>query len=121
MACVMIFTYRAVYGRELTDNAQANVKSGMASWYGAAYRGRKTASGERFDPRDLTAAHPSLPMGTLLEVSRRDLGRSVVVRVNDRGPGDGRILDLSEAAARRLDMIGAGSALVTIQVIGSAQ
>jgi rare lipoprotein A len=94
--------------------------SGLASWYGAKYRGKRTASGERFDPSDLTAAHPDLPMGTLLEVSRPDTHRRVVVRVNDRGPGGGRVLDLSEAAARRLDMVRDGTALVALQVIGSA-
>lgn len=96
----------------------ANV--GAASWYGEAYRGHRTASGERFDPCDLTAAHGALPMGTLIEVSRPDLGRSVVVRINDRGPGGGRILDLSEAAARRLGMIRDGTVSVAFQVIGSA-
>ncbi|EME71359.1 rare lipoprotein A [Paramagnetospirillum caucaseum] len=93
---------------------------GIASWYGAKYRGRPTASGERFDPSDLTAAHPSLPMGTLVEVSRPEHRRSVVVRVNDRGPGGGRILDVSEAAARRLGMVAEGTAHVSLRVIGFA-
>lgn len=92
----------------------------MASWYGAKYRGRKTASGERFDPADLTAAHPSLPMGTLVEVWRPGQNRSVVVRINDRGPGGGRILDVSEAAARRLALVAEGTAMVSIRVIGHA-
>lgn len=91
---------------------------GVASWYGAKYRGRKTASGERFDPSDLTAAHPTLPMGTLVEVSRPDRGRNVVVRINDRGPGGGRILDVSEAAARKLGLLGEGTGLVSLQVVG---
>ncbi|WP_254432396.1 septal ring lytic transglycosylase RlpA family protein [Magnetospirillum sp. SS-4] len=94
--------------------------SGLASWYGAAYRGRPTASGERFDPADLTAAHPSLPMGTVVEVSRPERGRAVVVRINDRGPAGGRVIDLSEAAARRLGMIAEGIAPVTVTVIGRA-
>lgn len=93
---------------------------GVASWYGAKYRGRKTASGERFDPSDLTAAHPTLPMGTLVEVSRPDRGRNVVVRINDRGPGGGRILDVSEAAARKLGLLGEGTGLVSLQVVGFA-
>lgn len=93
---------------------------GNASWYGAAYRGRRTASGERFDPRDFTAAHPTLPFGTLIEVARPERNRRVVVRVNDRGPGGGRLLDLSEAAARRLGMLGEGMAAVSMQVIGAA-
>ncbi|ARJ68254.1 hypothetical protein WV31_19255 [Magnetospirillum sp. ME-1] len=93
---------------------------GIASWYGAKYRGRRTASGERFDPSDLTAAHPTLPMGTLVEVSRPDRGRSVVVRINDRGPGGGRILDVSEAAARKLGLVGEGTGAVSLQVVGFA-
>lgn len=97
-----------------------NHEYGIASWYGAKYRGRRTASGERFDPSDLTAAHPTLPMGTLVEVSRPDRGRSVVVRINDRGPGGGRVLDVSEAAARKLGLLGEGTGVVSLQVIGSA-
>ncbi|CUW39953.1 Putative lipoprotein A (fragment) [Magnetospirillum sp. XM-1] len=93
----------------------------MASWYGAKYRGRKTASGERFDPSDLTAAHPVLPMGTLVEVSRPERRGAVVVRVNDRGPGGGRIVDLSEAAARRLGLVNEGTGLVSLRVIGFAE
>lgn len=93
---------------------------GVASWYGAKYRGRKTASGERFDPSDLTAAHPSLPMGTLVEVLRPDSGKTVVVRINDRGPGGGRVLDLSEAAARKLGLVRDGTGLVSLQVVGFA-
>lgn len=92
--------------------------AGAASWYGEAYRGKRTASGERFNPADFTAAHPNLPMGTLLEVSRPDNHRRVVVRVNDRGPGGGRILDVSEAAARRLGLVRDGTAWVSVQVIG---
>lgn len=118
--CVAIFT---VFDCVASDIAYMPMQSdiiGMASWYGAKYRGRKTASGERFDPSDFTAAHPSLPMGTLVEVSRPERNRSVVVRVNDRGPGGGRILDVSEAAARRLALIGEGTAMVSVRVIGSA-
>lgn len=94
---------------------------GVASWYGAKYRGRRTASGERFDPSDLTAAHPHLPMGTLVEVSRPEHRRNVVVRINDRGPGGGRILDLSEAAARKLGLLAEGTAPVSVRVIGFAE
>ena len=104
----------------IAGTSEKPVMTGVASWYGAAYRGRRTASGERFDPRDFTAAHPYLPMGTLIEVSRPHGGRSVVVRINDRGPGSGRILDLSEAAARWLAMTGEGTAMVSVQVIGMA-
>lgn len=89
--------------------------SGMASFYGDAHAGNRTASGERFDPDALTAAHRSLPFGTRLRVTDPATGRSVIVRVNDRGPfHGGRILDMSEAAARELGIIRRGRALVQI-------
>jgi len=89
--------------------------SGIASWYGEA---QTTASGERFDKHKMTAAHRTLPIGTLVRVTNTRNGKSVVVRINDRGPyGHGRIIDLSEAAARRLDMIDAGVAPVTLEVV----
>ncbi|HSV29023.1 MAG TPA: septal ring lytic transglycosylase RlpA family protein [Candidatus Omnitrophota bacterium] len=85
----------------------------IASWYGEKYRGKRTASGERFDPMGLTAAHPSLPFGTRLRVTGAD-GRDVVVRINDRGPFDrpGGI-DLSQAAARRIGLTGTGPVLLS--------
>jgi rare lipoprotein A len=91
---------------------------GIASWYGPGFRGKPTASGERFDPGDLTAAHRSLPFGTRVEVVRLDSGARVVVRINDRGPFvEGRILDLAKAAARRLDMVEDGIAEVGLRVL----
>jgi len=76
---------------------------GTASWYGEQFQGKKTASGEPFDMRDFTAAHPSLPLGTLVMVTNLRNGKAVVVRVNDRGPVvDGRIIDVSYNAARAL-------------------
>jgi rare lipoprotein A len=91
----------------------------MASWYGPGFHGRKTSSGEVYDMHDFTAAHRTMPFGTVLRVKNRDNGRWVRVKVNDRGPFvRGRILDLSYGAARALDMIGTGTALVEIQVIG---
>ncbi|HZX94552.1 MAG TPA: septal ring lytic transglycosylase RlpA family protein [Myxococcales bacterium] len=85
------------------------IAEGLASWYGDAFRGRLTASGTRFDPSALTAAHRSLPFGTCLRVENLDNGRQVDVRVTDRGPYvNGRILDLSEAAARRIDLVRQG-------------
>jgi peptidoglycan lytic transglycosylase len=81
--------------------------------------GRRTASGERFDPAALTAAHRELPFGTRLRVTNLDNGRSVTVRINDRGPfAQGRILDLSFAAARELGMLRSGVARVRIEVLG---
>lgn len=100
---------------------EASAFMAVASWYGKKYRGRPTASGEIFDPAGLTAAHPSLPFGTLLEVRNLADGRSVVVRINDRGPfGGTRDIDLSEAAARRIGLIGPGVAPVTLRPVAAA-
>ncbi len=92
------------------------VGTGRASYYGERFRGRRTASGERFDPDGLTAAHRTLPFGTRLRVTNERTGQSVVVRVNDRGPFHGsRVIDLSKAAARRIGMIRSGTARVRIE------
>ncbi len=91
---------------------------GYASWYGKKFHGHRTSSGEPYDMFKMTAAHKTLPLPTYVRVTRVDTGRSVVVRVNDRGPfHKGRIIDLSYAAAARLDMLGAGSAMVEISAI----
>src|SRR5437870_1644247 len=91
---------------------------GLASWYGQQHQGRATASGEAFDMNKLTAAHRTLPFGTRLRVTNVENGRSVVVRVNDRGPwANDRILDLSLAAAKALGMAGDGVARVEIVVL----
>ncbi|HZR09990.1 MAG TPA: septal ring lytic transglycosylase RlpA family protein [Myxococcales bacterium] len=91
------------------------IAEGLASYYGAAFRGHRTASGERFDPDQLTAAHRTLAFGTCLRVENEENGRSVRVRVNDRGPfTQGRLLDVSEAAARALDFIHRGIARVRL-------
>lgn len=91
----------------------------MATYYANRFAGRKTASGERYDPRQLTAAHKSLPLGTVVRVSRVDgEGDSVTVRINDRGPyAPGRIIDLSLAAAKRLDMLRSGVVRVRVEVV----
>jgi rare lipoprotein A len=96
-----------------------SVQVGRASYYSRAFNGRRTASGERYDPRAMTAAHKTLPLGTWVRVTRRGGGGgSVEVKVNDRcGCGGGRIIDLSEAAARRLDMLRAGVVPVRVEVI----
>ena len=91
------------------------IAEGMASYYGEAFRGRKTANGESFDPEAFTAAHRTLPFGTCLVVQNAANGRTVEVRVNDRGPyAQGRIIDLSEKAARALDFIRQGVARVLL-------
>ena len=93
-------------------------QEGRASYYGRGFAGHKTASGERFDPNAMTAASPSLPFGTRVRVSRTD-GRSVTVRINDRcGCPSGRIVDLSEGAARKLGMLKEGVVTVRMEVLG---
>ena len=95
---------------------------GLASWYGLAFHGRRTASGERFDMNALTAAHPTLPFGTRVRVVNARSGRSVVVRINDRGPHvPGRIIDLSHAAARTIGILGWGAATVVVSPLPAAQ
>jgi rare lipoprotein A len=94
------------------------VQTGKATWYGGRFHGRLTASGEIFDQDALTAAHRTLPFHTKVRVTNRNNGRSVVVRINDRGPyGKGRVIDLSRAAARRLRMIDDGVVPVRIEVL----
>ena len=98
----------------------SNHRDGTASWYGAAHHGRLTASGERFNMNSLTAAHRSLPFGTRLLVTNKDTGKSVTVRVTDRGPYvGGRILDLSRAAASRLGMLKTGTAKISMVVLNA--
>ena len=93
----------------------APIGEGLASYYGGALRANRTASGERFDPDAFTAAHRTLAFGTCLRVENLDNGRSVQVRINDRGPFvQGRIVDVSEAAARALDFIQRGVARVKL-------
>ncbi len=83
------------------------LQRGAASWYGPGFHGRKTANGERFNTNALTAAHRSLPFGTRLKVTNERTGRSVVVRINDRGPyAHGRIIDLSKASAQAIGVSG---------------
>ena len=97
---------------------RATVHTGKASWYGEAHHGKKTASGEIYDMAELTAAHRSLPLGTRVRVTSVESGRSVVVRINDRGPFvPGRIIDLSRAAAHELGHGGAGVFTVRIEVL----
>ena len=93
-------------------------QEGIASWYGAPYHGRKTASGEVYNMYQMTAAHQSLPFGVVVEVRNKTNAQKVEVRVNDRGPFvKGRIIDLSRAAAEAISMIGPGTAPVKIKVI----
>ena len=96
-------------------------QTGKASWYGDAHHGKKTASGEIYDMNELTAAHRSLPLGSRVRVTNVENNRSVVVRINDRGPFvRGRIIDLSRAAARELGSLGAGVFTVRLEVLEDA-
>jgi len=92
--------------------------SGTASWYGARFHGKKTASGEIYDPTKLTAAHKTLPLGSKARVTNLDNGSTVEVAINDRGPFvQGRIIDLSRAAARALGFVESGTAPVRVELI----
>lgn len=94
------------------------IGQGEASYYGHELAGNRTANGERFNPSDLTAAHRSLPMGTRLRVTNISNGRSVIVRVNDRGPFvRSRIIDVSLEAARQIRMVGSGKAQVRLEIL----
>ncbi len=98
--------------------APGSVETGVASWYGPGFHGRPTSSREVFDMYDMTAAHRSLPLGTRVMVTNLAGGRSVEVRINDRGPfAKGRIIDLSYAAARILGLIGPGTARVSVEIL----
>lgn len=94
--------------------------TGVASWYGRDFHGRPTSSGERYDMFDMTAAHKTLPIPTWVEVTNQRNGKSVIVKVNDRGPFiDDRIIDLSYAAALELDMVQSGTAPVFVRALGA--
>ena len=91
---------------------------GTASWYGPGFTGNHTSSGEVYNVGDMTAAHPTLPLGTRVVVTNLENGRSVEVRINDRGPfAKGRIIDLSYAAAREVALVGPGTARVRVESI----
>jgi len=91
-----------------------SIQSGGASWYGPGFQGKRTANGERFNTHALTAAHRSLPFGSRVRVTNARTGRSVVVRINDRGPfAGGRVIDLSKAAAQAVGISGVGRVKLT--------
>lgn len=98
--------------------APGDVQTGIASWYGPEFHGKSTSSKEIYDMNDLTAAHNTLPLGTYVVVTNLTNSRSVTVRINDRGPfAKNRVIDVSYAAAKALDMIGPGTAPVRIEVL----
>ncbi|WP_260581540.1 septal ring lytic transglycosylase RlpA family protein [Sphingopyxis sp. PET50] len=99
-------------------DSETEIGGGMASYYGNELAGNRTASGERFDPRAMTAAHRTLPFGSLVRVTNVSNGDSVVVRVNDRGPfGRGRVIDISHAAAKEIGMHRSGTARVRLALL----
>ncbi|OHE06273.1 MAG: hypothetical protein A2329_00580 [Sulfurimonas sp. RIFOXYB2_FULL_37_5] len=92
---------------------------GNASWYGPDFHGKLTSNGEIYNMYDMTAAHKTLPMNTVVKVTNKRNGLSTVVRINDRGPFiDTRIIDLSNTAAKKIDMLGTGTAPVTVEILG---
>ena len=109
-----------VFGKKyrVLSSSKGYHKQGIASWYGSKFHGRRTSSGEPYDMHLATAAHKTLPLPTYAEITNLDNGRKVIVKINDRGPfKDDRLIDLSYAAALRLDMIGTGTARVDLRVI----
>lgn len=101
------------------DTEVGAIYKGNASWYGPDFHGKLTSNGERYNMYYMTAAHKTLPMNTVVKVTNRKNGLTVIVRINDRGPFIAtRIIDLSNSAARKIKMIGAGTAPVSIEVLG---
>jgi rare lipoprotein A len=122
MSAVLLVLSAVLYAPPHTkaQNGEAEIfrQEGIASWYGPEFDGRPTASGEIFNSSFLTAAHPTLPYGTMLRVTNRHNNKQVMVRVNDRGPFvSARIIDVSRAAAEQLDMISTGTAPVLVESV----
>jgi rare lipoprotein A (peptidoglycan hydrolase) len=104
-----------------SSDSPAKIRIGAASWYGPGFNGKKTASGDIFDPTKLTAAHRSIPLGRRVRVTHLANGKSVEVLINDRGPyTEGRMIDLSQAAANALEMTGKGIAKVRVEELEEA-
>jgi rare lipoprotein A len=108
-----------VSGKTHAAKKKSGSETGLAVYYANKFAGRRTSSGEKYDPAKFTAAHRRLPFGTCVKVTRLDNGKSVVVKINDRGPfGDKRrIIDLSYAAAKKIGMIRAGKVKVRIEIV----
>ena len=103
---------------EVSLSTEAILLEGEASYYAEEFHGRKTSNGETFDMNQLTAAHQTLPFGTIVKVTNKGNGTSVIVRINDRGPFlKNRIIDLSRAAAEKIGMIGSGTAGVRLEIL----
>ncbi|MDT8878419.1 septal ring lytic transglycosylase RlpA family protein [Halomonas saccharevitans] len=116
--CVAGWLMAGCAGTGQAHETEAKTQQGVASYYSDRFQGRTTASGEPFDQQALTAAHPTLPFGTRVTVTREDNGREVEVLINDRGPyAKGRIIDLSKRAAKALGMLKRGTVPVEISYI----
>ncbi|MGY4815163.1 septal ring lytic transglycosylase RlpA family protein [Pseudomonas chlororaphis subsp. piscium] len=115
-ACSLLFLLAGCASHDIDPRGYD--KTGVASYYGAKHHGKRTASGEPFNQHGMTAAHRELPFGTRVKVTNLKNDKSVVVRINDRGPHTrGRLIDLSRAAAQQLGMIRSGTAKVRVQAI----
>ena len=115
---VTVLSGCAGFSAELRGGKQGAREEGMATYYSPRLDGHKTASGERYDRKQFTAAHPVIPFGTHVQVTRTDgTGRKVIVRINDRCAGRKKIVDVSEAAARQLDMLKAGLVPVELEIV----
>jgi rare lipoprotein A len=123
-AALLLMSSACSHGRRKAPRAVAAppvgwTETGVASWYGEPYHGRRSANGEIYDMEQFTAAHRTLPFGAEVRVVNLTNAKRVEVRITDRGPFvDGRIIDLSRAAARRIDLIGPGTVRVRIEVLG---
>ena len=120
-ACAPIVTHTAI-SQESESTIESPIEKepekGIASWYGPGFAGRQTANGERFDPSEFTAAHPSLAFDTVVELCLLETGHCTQARINDRGPYiTGHIIDVSQAVAEELDMIERGIAEVSVEII----
>ena len=112
-SCLMLGLVQTTTAKE--TNQKQFTQHGVASWYGRQFHGRKTANGETYNMHSLTAAHRTLPLGSVVRVTNKSNGKSVTVRINDRGPYHGnRVIDLSKAAATQLGMVSSGTANVTV-------
>jgi rare lipoprotein A len=118
VACAMIVICLSACSHRASVAIPSKYQTGQASWYGEKFNNSRTASGEKFNMNKLTAAHPTLPFNTVVRVENLKNGRTVKVRINDRGPFiKGRIIDLSREAAEKLDMIREGVVPVRIEIL----
>ncbi|MGB9561221.1 MAG: septal ring lytic transglycosylase RlpA family protein [bacterium] len=117
-AILLIAFVSSCYNRPIYRSGGRFYQIGIASYYAHDFHGRKTSGGERFDMFDLTAAHQTLPLETIVRVYNFENGKSVIVKINDRGPfKEGRIIDLSLGAAKKLGMVEKGTARVGIEIL----